>query len=112
MPEGKLLTIKEVSVILGISEDEVVKLTESGRIPAYKVGGLYLRFRAEQIEELRRSFKPVADKAPSLKKPPVTSSPGPRVGLKDMISDFLYFNDFYILAFLIIILVLFIIFQG
>ena len=42
MNEEKLLTVREASLILGISEKEVLDLAESGAIPAYKIGGVYL----------------------------------------------------------------------
>ncbi len=47
----KLLTIREVAQKLGITEREVMELAESGNLPAYKVGGVYLRFKQEQVDE-------------------------------------------------------------
>ena len=55
MAEEKLLTIREVSLYLGISEKEVIELAESQTIPAYRVGGVYLRFKRQQIEEFKRN---------------------------------------------------------
>ena len=51
----KLLTIREVALLLDINEKEVVELSEKGVIPAYKVGGVYLRFKKEQIEQYKSS---------------------------------------------------------
>lgn len=102
MAEEKLLTVRDVSGVLGISEKEVMDLAEDGKIPAYKVGGLYLRFKKEQIEEFRKSLKPHQIKTDVAKK----------YSLREKISDFCYFNDFYILAVLIIMLLLFVIFRG
>lgn len=102
MVEEKLLTIRDVSLILGISEKEVIDLAESGKIPAYKIGGVYLRFKREQIEEFRRSPGHPTKHQAHL----------PKYPLKERLSDFFYFNDFYVLASLIIILMLIIIFRG
>lgn len=102
MVEERLLTIRDVSIILGISEKEVIDLAETGKIPAYKIGGVYLRFKRDQIEKLRRSS------AHSFKLPRHRAKYPPR----ERIRDFFYFNDFYILAALIIILMLVIIFRG
>lgn len=102
MAEEKLLTVREVSLILGISEKEVLDLAESGTIPAYKVGGVYLRFKREQIETIKKSHKLAHQKQNSSKK----------LLLKDKFSDFFYFNDFYILAAILIILILYIIFRA
>jgi len=113
MAEERLLTVRDVSLILGISEKEVIDLTEKNVIPAYKVGGVYLRFKREQIEEFKKTFKPSNYQ--------IASSTGAswasrdfrpkNYSLKDRISDFLYFNDFYILSLLIISLLLVLIFQ-
>ncbi|MBU0709624.1 MAG: helix-turn-helix domain-containing protein [Candidatus Omnitrophica bacterium] len=102
MGEEKLLTVREVASILGLSEKEIMDLAESGDLPAYKIGGVYLRFRKGQVEEFRRSYKnflPQIDAKSSN-------------SFKDNVSDFFYFNDFYIFSFLIIILLLIFIFQG
>jgi excisionase family DNA binding protein len=102
MGEEKLLTVRDVSLILGISEKEVVDLAESGDIPAYKVGGLYLRFKREQILEYKKRKSALSTQQETPKK----------YSAKDKISDFFYFNDFYILAGLVILLLLIIIFRG
>ena len=47
MADEKLLTVREVSVLLRISEKEVMDLAETGLIPAYKVGGVYVRFKKD-----------------------------------------------------------------
>jgi excisionase family DNA binding protein len=102
MAEEKLLTIREVSLFLGISEKEVVDLAENGRIPAYKVGGVYLRFKRGQIEEFRKSLKHLS----------LQERPAQKHSFKDQLADFFYFNDFYIISILLIILLFMIIFAG
>ncbi len=99
MAEEKLLTVRDVSSILGISEKDVLDLAENGVVPAYKVGGLYLRFKREQIEEAKNKGLIVA------------SSAGSRYTFSERFSDFFYYNDFYILAFIFILLMLVLIFQ-
>jgi excisionase family DNA binding protein len=99
MGEEKLLTVRDVSLILGVSEKEVLDLAESGLLPAYKVGGVYLRFKRDQVEDYLRRKKQANPAIPEKK-----------ISIKDNLSDFLYFNDFYILAILIIGFLLFIIF--
>lgn len=102
MAEEKLLTVRDVSLLLGISEKEVMDLAESGKIPAYKVGGVYLRFKREQVEAYRKILKPSLHKITAPEK----------YSFKDRFSDFFYFNDFYILSILLILLILVIIFRG
>jgi excisionase family DNA binding protein len=103
MADEKLLTVREVSLLLSISEREVMNLAESGVIPAYKVGGVYLRFKREQVLGYQKSSHPVSsNKAEPLKKST----------FQDGVSDFFYFNDFYILAALLVVLLLAILLRG
>jgi len=102
MSEEKLLTVREVSSILGVSEKEIIELAEDGKIPAYKVGGVYLRFKKEQIDGMRKSIRV------ELRKPEQTHA----YSMQDKFDDFIYFNDFYIVSAVIIIFMLFIIFRG
>lgn len=102
MAEEKLLTIREVSLILGLSEKEVVELAERGQLPAYKVGGVYLRFKREQVEEFKKSSS----------KPLRKNIHSEKYSFKDRVSDFFYFNDFYILSIILILLIVYIILQG
>ena len=41
----KLLTTREVSKILDISEKDVIELTQANKIPHFKVAGEFLRFK-------------------------------------------------------------------
>ncbi|HTY45659.1 MAG TPA: helix-turn-helix domain-containing protein [Patescibacteria group bacterium] len=102
MTEEKLLTIRDVSIALGVSEKEVMDLAEAGQLPAYKIGGMYLRFKAHQIEEYKRKMRAAASYQPTQE----TYSLGERI------RDFFYFNDFYILSALLIMIMLVVILRG
>jgi excisionase family DNA binding protein len=130
MPE-KLLSIKEVAEYLKLSEEEVKRLVDIGEIPAYKIGGSFLRFRKEQIDGIRNEISEIEGKEPEHAKP-VLDAKGrathPYTDLEqemkrrepvtrqydytflERIRDFFYFNDFYILCFLIIGILLYMIF--
>jgi len=97
----KLLTIREVAQRLGTTEREVMELADSGKLPAYKVGGVYLRFKQEQVEEYMRKAR-ITDQRKSVFKD---------YSLKDRLIDFIYFNDFYIFCAFLIIALLYIIFR-
>jgi len=99
MSNEKLLTVREVSLLLSISEKEVMDLAETGIIPAYKVGGVYLRFKREQVTGYQKSLRSFTPKTESISKSP----------FQDKVSDFFYFNDFYILSAGLIVLLLVII---
>lgn len=132
MPE-KLLTIREVALILRISEEEVKRLVDIGEIPAYKIGGSFLRFRKEQIEAIRPEISLIEEKEPEHAKAVLDSKGKPSHQYTDLerdikqkepairqydyttaerLRDFLYFNDFYILSFIIILILAYIIFRS
>lgn len=102
MAEEKMLTVRDVAIMLGVSEKDVLDLTESGTIPGYKVGGVYLRFKLEQVEQYKKSQ--------SLLKP--QEAKGKLEGLGSRIQDFFYFNDFYIFALIFIILLGYLVYRG
>ena len=102
MAEEKFLTVRDAASILGVSEKEVVDLVEKGTLSAYKIGGIYLRFKKEQIQEVKKHIHPT------------TPKPEPSVDYpaSERFSDFFYFNDFYIVAVIVIALLLYAIFRG
>lgn len=102
MAEEKLLTIRDVSLLLGVSEKEVITLAENQTIPAYRLGGVYLRFKRQQVEEFKKKMNSSGHKI---------SQPA-RVSFRDRVVDFFYFNDFYIFSITIVLLILYIIFRG
>ena len=94
MADEKLLTVREVALMLRITEREVMDLAEKGSIPAYKVGGVYLRFKRQQIDEF-------------IKTSHIELSPNLEYSVKDKLLDFYYFYDFYIFSFIVIVLMIF-----
>jgi len=98
MAEEKLITVRDVSRILNLTEKEVLDLAENGLIPAYKVGGVYLRFKRGQVEEYRNKTQS-------------NNQARYKISFSERIQDFFYYNDFYILSALLIFIMLFIIFK-
>jgi predicted DNA-binding transcriptional regulator AlpA len=93
----KLINIRETAEILGLTEKQVIDLSGEGKIPAYKIGGEFLRFRLDQIQSLKDNFRPEGSQ--------------PKQNFKEQLQDFFYFNDFYILTLIIILVVLLFIFK-
>lgn len=128
----KLLSIREVADHLKVSEEEVKRLVDIGEIPAYKIGGTFLRFRREQIEAIKNEIEEVEEMNPELARPVLDDLGKPTHHLTDMeieiktrepaarqydytfaekIRDFVYFYDFYVLSFIMIGVLLFMIFK-
>lgn len=90
----KLLTTREVSQILGLSEQEVIDLASANLLPSFKVAGEFIRFRKEAIFKVKATIKNKYN------------IPEKRHQFKERLKEFLYFNDFYIISAVIIIVLL------
>ena len=94
----KFLTPKEAADYLKISEEELSKIVDKGKIPSYKIGGVYTRFSVDELDSYSdKAFSKVG-----------TGGSRPYI---DNIKDFFYFNDFYIYAFFMIAGILYFIFK-
>jgi excisionase family DNA binding protein len=131
MPE-KLMTIREVAEYMKISEDEVKRLVDIGEIPAYRIGDTFLRFRREQLDAIKSEISEIELKEPEHAAIPTDASGHPTHPYTDLereikqsepvtrqydytfgerVRDFFYFNDFYIVSFTIIAVLMYLIFS-
>lgn len=94
----RFLTSKEAADYLGITEDGLNELSASHQINAYKIGGIYTRFKVDDLEAYRRKGITKGNKNYSYNR-------------FDILKDFFYFNDFYIYSIIIIIFILYFIFK-
>lgn len=92
----KLWTTTEVAKYLGVSEEEVEGLVREGRLTGYKLGGQFLRFRPDQVQGLRGQLGRRRPQGV----PGTTAQP---MIWQERVRDFIYFYDFYILSFLLLI---------
>ncbi|NQT95185.1 MAG: helix-turn-helix domain-containing protein [Candidatus Omnitrophica bacterium] len=107
----KLLTLKEAADTIGVSEKEVQRLVDDGELSAYQIGGVYLRFKEEQVFSLRAKYsKEPSSSPPSLQiNKEATTAKGTIISA---IKDFFYFNDFYIISIAVAIGLFFIILKS
>lgn len=96
MPEH-LLNTKEACRYLGIEEKKLRELVRKKIIPAYKIGGAYLRFKKEHLDIAQSAINDPA-------KSSVHLAGKADVSDLDRIKDFLYFNDFYIISICLVVL--------
>ena len=95
-----MLSVEEVKSFLEASQEELEAYIKQGKLHAYKIGGTYIRFRKEEILNLRSEVFP--------KK---------RQGASDAHSfwarlyDFWQFNNFYIVSLAIVAALAFIVFR-
>lgn len=121
MPE-KMLTLQEISEYLHIKQEKIEEFVEQGFISAYKVGGELLRFRKEQIDAIRTEIESRVGETDRIVQGERNGRAREKLGKKDpriadntlfdRLSDFFYFNDFYIISVFIIALLILVIFKG
>ena len=126
------MTIREVAEYLEITEEEVKRLVDAGEIMAYKIGGSFLRFRKEQVDAVKNEIDEVEAKEPEhakavhdpkarqvhtysdLEREIKRREPAVRrydYTAVERMRDFFYFNDFYIVSFIIIAALAYFIFK-
>ena len=119
MPE-KLLTLRELSEYLGVTEEKVNELVKAGVISAYRLGGELLRFRRDQIDAIRSEIDARVTETDRLDTSGTRASFKERLqalrsnnsgSFKERLEDFFYFNDFYIVSSVLIAVLLIAIFR-
>ncbi|OGX27288.1 MAG: hypothetical protein A2705_02190 [Omnitrophica WOR_2 bacterium RIFCSPHIGHO2_01_FULL_52_10] len=100
MTTTQFISVRETSQIMGISEKKVMDLIEEKKLHAYRIADKFLRLKRSEVTTLRNSGHVVREDHP------IAYTTAERV------KDFLYFNDFYIVAGLIVLQLLYIIFYS
>lgn len=102
----KLWTTAEVARYLGIQDVDVERLVREGQLTGYKLGGQFLRFRPDQVQQLKGTLRFRANRARAPR-------PGGWHARRAQWRDFVYFHDFYIVsATLLALLVVYLIAAG
>lgn len=96
----QLLNEKEAAEYLGIPKEELMRMVLNKQVPAYKIGGEFLRFKQKDL-----------DAAKTLT---TASSDLPKKGysLQGRLKDYFYYNDFYLIAAILIIILLALVFKA
>ncbi len=94
----KLLTIEEAARRVQLPADDLEAMIRAGTLPAFRLGGSLLRVRLQDVDALRtQRSSQRKDSGLTVRR---------KVSFRDRILDFFYFNDFYVVAFLIILTLL------
>lgn len=104
----KLWTTSEVARFLGVDEAEVERLVKSGALTGYKLAGQFLRFRPDQVKEIKGRGGVGAAGASAAPAAVLRSQ-----RWRDRLRDTWYFYDFYLLSFVLLAaLVIYLISSG
>ncbi|MBI5150478.1 MAG: helix-turn-helix domain-containing protein [Candidatus Omnitrophica bacterium] len=98
MTTTQFISVRETAQILGISEKKVMDLIEEKRLYAYRIADKFLRLKRSEVMALRNSGRVVREDH--------------QIGYaaSEKLTDFFYFNDFYLICGLIILGLLYVIF--
>lgn len=94
MTTNQYISVRETAQVLGVSEKKVMDLVEEKKLQAYRIADQFLRLKKAEVLEIKNTGTVPSDHTSHL------YSPAERV------VDFFYFNDFYIISSVVIILLL------
>ena|SRR3989338_7604137 len=94
MTTNQYISVRETAQVLGVSEKKVMDLVEEKKLQAYRIADQFLRLKKAEVLEIKNTGTVPSDHTAHI------YSPAERV------LDFFYFNDFYIIASVVIILLL------
>ena len=92
------VTVREAAQMLGVSEGKLMAFVENKKLQAYRIAGQYVRFKREDVLAIKDS----GDVASETVKYPYT--------VQERTRDIFAYNDFYIAAVVIILVLLYVIF--
>jgi excisionase family DNA binding protein len=91
MSQSSYVTVREASQILGIPEGKIMQMVSDRQLTSYKIADQYLRLKRADVLALRNTGSIAVENT----KFPYT--------FQERLRDFLTYNDFYILSFLVIL---------
>lgn len=97
-PSSQFISVRETAQLLGISEKKVMNLIEERKLQAYRIADKFLRLKKSEVLNLRNAGHVVRE----IHQHDYT--------FPERVKDFFYYNDFYIISFIIIATLLYIIF--
>ena len=96
---NNLLSLEEVRTYLEVEDRKLDDYIKGGKLRAYKIGGTYLRFRKEEVLNLKQEL-----------------NSGRKTGFGipwfARARDFWRFNNFYIISFIVIAILFFIVLRS
>jgi predicted DNA-binding transcriptional regulator AlpA len=96
LTEERYLDVHEAAEILEVSEDELWGLVRHHQVPSHNIAGAFLRFKKEDIEELKIKWRIERELFPKKQRYFAHESTVQKADWHDRLRDFWYFNDFYV----------------
>lgn len=105
--EESYLKVHEAAAILEISDQELLELVRQHKVPIYHIAGAFLRFKKEDIHELKIKWRIERELFPPDRNLAVHHELVDRSSFTEKLADFWYFNDFYVICSSLVIVLLY-----
>ena len=110
--EERYLNVQEAAALLDISEDELWQLVHKHQVPTHNIAGTFLRFKKEHIEELKNKWRIERELFPAPASHFSHESTVEEASFSSRLADFWYFNDFYVLCSVLMVVLLYFIISS
>lgn len=92
------LGMKEAAELLEVSEEELRGLVRKHEIPSHQVAGAFLRLKRKDLDELKIKWRISRELFPAKEEFFSHHNTVVKADFAEKLSDFWYFNDFYIIC--------------
>ena len=92
------LSIKEAAEFLEVSETELRGLAQKHEIPTHTIAGVFMRLKKKEVEDLKNKWRIDRELFPKREAYFAHHNTVTKATAWERISDFWYFNDFYIIC--------------
>ncbi len=103
------LSVREAAEMLEISEDELRLLAHEHKIPSHNIAGVFLRLKKKEVEDLKNKWRIGRHDLFPAGHEHALPEAVEKLSLREKLTDLWYFNDFYILCSVIIVVLLYLI---
>lgn len=93
----KLYTTRDIAHILNIPDKDIIDAANDNCIPHLKVAGEFLRFRKEDVNEIKEYFLVKPETVPH------------KYSFLNRVQEFFYFHDFHIVCTVVVIVLIWLI---
>jgi predicted DNA-binding transcriptional regulator AlpA len=110
--EERYLDVHEAAEMLDVSEKELWDLVHHHQVPTHTIAGAFLRFRKDDIEELKIKWRIERELFPERGPSFAHNRTFAKPATLDKLRDFWYFNDFYIICLMLTMVLLYFIISS
>ena len=105
--EDQYLNLHEAAEMLEVSEEELKSLIQEHQVPTHTMAGVFLRLKKQDVEHLKNTWRIKRELFPAPQTFFSHHDTVPVSSKREKWQDFWYFNDFYIICSVLIVVLLY-----